>query len=455
MDFEIDNQTKIDLDIVNDDYGSKSIYSLFNNLKTKNGKEILYTWISSPTSDIEFLKERTKTIKYLYDSNVHIKLNYQQFDFIEHYLRSGRIPLRDNWLDSFNDRFKDKVRPTNDYYIIQTAIHYLVDVKDQIEIILNDLHKDNSPEFILDFYNLFIEVKDIIDKNIKWTKTNKIRYRYINRLDTLFRRKHINTIHKFLDRIYQLECYYSIALSIDEFKLTFAEYDYSSKPQVILKSLFHPFIDEPICNDMEFGSEKNLCFLTGPNMAGKSTFLKSVGVSIYLAHIGFPVPAKYMKTTIFRGLITTINLSDNINRGYSHYYSEVKRVKDTATKMLEKNRIMVIFDELFRGTNVKDAFEASYEVTNSLSQISDCLFMISTHINEIADKLGDNKNIFYKYLNSTLVNDEPVYDYKLKDGVSSERLGMKIIKREKILDILNQAIERQKTIKDLPIVRNQ
>jgi DNA mismatch repair protein MutS len=103
----------------------------------------------------------------------------------------------------------------------------------------------------------------------------------------------------------------------------------------------------------------------------------------------------------------------------------------------------VIFDELFRGTNVKDAYEATLEVINALSKIRDCLFLVSTHITEIADKFEDDGSIRYNYFDSHLQNDEPVYDYKLKKGISSERLGMKIIQNEKIIDILKQAIERQ------------
>ncbi|MBK6527650.1 MAG: hypothetical protein IPG07_20145 [Crocinitomicaceae bacterium] len=68
-----------------------------------------------------------------------------------------------------------------------------------------------------------------------------------------------------------------------------------------------------------------MIFLTGANMAGKSTLLKSLGLSIYLAHIGFPVPAKKFQTTLYNGIITTINLPDNINKGYSHFYHEVIR----------------------------------------------------------------------------------------------------------------------------------
>ena len=76
-------------------------------------------------------------------------------------------------------------------------------------------------------------------------------------------------------------------------------------------------IDQPVPNDVAFDHNKNICFVTGANMAGKSTFLKSVGICTFLSQIGFPVPAAYMETSVFKGLITTINLGDNINQGNS------------------------------------------------------------------------------------------------------------------------------------------
>lgn len=133
-------------------------------------------------------------------------------------------------------------------------------------------------------------------------------------------------------------------------------------------------------------------------MAGKSTFLKSLSISVYLAHLGLPVPAKYMKTSKYNGLLTTINLSDNINKGYSHFYNEVLRVKYVAERINQVRNIFVVFDELFRGTNVKDAYEASLSVISAFSKLNKGFFAISTHIIEVADKLKDNKSIFLKIL---------------------------------------------------------
>jgi DNA mismatch repair protein MutS len=162
-------------------------------------------------------------------------------------------------------------------------------------------------------------------------------------------------------------------------------------------------------------------------MAGKSTFLKTMGLLIYLSHLGFSVPAKKLMISIFDGIFTTINLSDNLNLGYSHFYSEVKRVKDIVLKINSRKNIVVIFDELFRGTNVKEAFDASLMIIKALSKIRDNFFFISTHILEVAEELGNNNSITYRCFESELIDHQPVYDFKIKPGISKERIGMLII----------------------------
>ena len=151
-----------------------------------------------------------------------------------------------------------------------------------------------------------------------------------------------------------------------------------------------------------------------------------------------------MKTSIYNGIVTTINLSDDLNLGYSHFYSEVNRIKETLLKIKEKKKLFIIFDELFRGTNVKDAFDASLLIIKSFAKIPDSTFFISTHITEVAEKVNDIKNIQFRYFDSKLVNNVPVYEYKLENGISFERLGMYILKNEKIIDILDSITEKEK-----------
>jgi len=180
-----------------------------------------------------------------------------------------------------------------------------------------------------------------------------------------------------------------------------------------MSGFFHPLIDNPIMNDFEIIDNKNFCFVSGANMSGKSTFLKTVGLCVYLAHIGFPVPAKEMEISMFNGPYSTINISDNIEKGYSHYYSEIKRVKEIALMIKEKRKVLVIFDELFRGTNVKDAFDVTLMVSKGFSEINESLFFISIHIVEVGQELEKLESIDFRCFESSMIGEEPIYNYKL------------------------------------------
>ncbi|NOU17580.1 MAG: hypothetical protein HOO91_08480 [Bacteroidales bacterium] len=258
-------------------------------------------------------------------------------------------------------------------------------------------------------------------------------------LDYLFRKSELLNIRDLLEIIYEIDVYKSISFAANKNGLTLPTF--TNKPNCFYaQEIFHPFLENPIVNDFEFVVDRNICFITGPNMAGKSTFLKAVSISIYLSHLGFPVPAKSMETSMFNGLLTTINLSDNINKGYSHFYNEVLRVKYVAERINQVSNIFVVFDELFRGTNVKDAYEASLAVITAFSKLNKGVFAISTHIIEVSDKLSDNSSVFFKYFEANLVNEEPQYNYKIKDGVTDERIGMHILKKEKVIETIEGAI---------------
>jgi DNA mismatch repair ATPase MutS len=183
-------------------------------------------------------------------------------------------------------------------------------------------------------------------------------------------------------------------------------------------------------------------------MAGKSSLLKSLGLVVYLSHLGFPVPAAAVETSVFNGLVTTINLPDNINQGLSHYYTEVKRVKEVAEHLLEHDRMFVIFDELFRGTNVKDAFDGSSLIISELSTIKSSAFIISTHIVELASELSRFGNIAFQYLDTYFENQKPVFTYKLMQGISKEALGMYIVRNEGIVEILQRAAKNRSFISE-------
>jgi len=176
-------------------------------------------------------------------------------------------------------------------------------------------------------------------------------------------------------------------------------------------------------------------------MAGKSTFLKAFGVAVFLAHLGFPVPAVSMRTGVFNGLFSTINIADDLNKGYSHFYSEVLRVKTVAEKINRTGNMVVIFDELFRGTNVKDAHDATLAIISAFAKVQGSVFLVSSHIMEVTEQLHTVGNIRFGYFHTVIDGKTPVYSYCLREGVTEERLGMLIIENEKIIEIIEGRLQ--------------
>lgn len=180
-------------------------------------------------------------------------------------------------------------------------------------------------------------------------------------------------------------------------------------------------------------------------MAGKSTLMKSFGIAVYMAHMGFPIAAKNMQFTVQDGMYTSINVPDNINMGYSHFYAEVLRVKKVAIEVSLSKRLVVIFDELFKGTNVKDAYDATLAVTAALAKRRTCSFMISTHIIEVGQDLAKScNNVSFSYLPTIMKEKVPTYTYRLETGITNDKHGMIIIENEHIVDIIRRRKQPQK-----------
>jgi DNA mismatch repair ATPase MutS len=173
-------------------------------------------------------------------------------------------------------------------------------------------------------------------------------------------------------------------------------------------------------------------------MAGKSTFMKSLSIALFLAHMGFPVAAAHMEFAVLDGIFTTINLPDNLGMGASHFYAEVLRVKKVAQELSQGKQLFIVFDELFRGTNVKDACEATIAITEAFARQRNSQFIISTHIIEAGPVLQQTcANVHFIYLPTRMNNHQPVYTYTLEEGITDDRHGMIIINNEKILEMLH------------------
>jgi hypothetical protein len=128
-----------------------------------------------------------------------------------------------------------------------------------------------------------------------------------------------------------------------------AEHGWSyPRPAAQLRSvgLFHPFLGRgAVANDLDLDPETRVCFVTGPNMAGKSTFLKAVGIAVRLAHAGCGVPAVSMEFATVRTIFSSVQIVDNLSAGESFYLAEVRRIKSLATALREHGSALAVLDE--------------------------------------------------------------------------------------------------------------
>ncbi len=437
MKFECDRQTMKDLEIFKDFRDSApSIFNLYNFTLTQGGGDVLSDWMRKPTSDIDTLQHRVELFKYLKEQQLELSIKSSQIEYVERYIHSNTPILANNPIYVLVKGIRQWLKPTSAYYQLRTGIQQLLHLLAEISRKTN-FPKDEIPTLLLENTETTRRLLEyaMIKKGLGVNK--KLSVKMICILDRLFRHQLKSETLTIIIEIYHLDAFISVAKAAREREFCFPHFQNTTTPSFSIKGLRHPLLQSVVPYDVEMEAATNLYFLTGPNMAGKSTFLKSVALAIYLAHIGFPVAATAMTTSIYKGIFTTINLSDDINLGYSHFYSEVHRVKKMAITLENKRPLFVVFDELFRGTNLKDASEGSTEIIKALSRIPDSTFYVSTHIVEVADELKGIDNVRFKYFDATLKDGVPTYDYRLRDGISSERMGMYIIRREGVLDILN------------------
>src|SRR5690606_25178854 len=141
------------------------------------------------------------------------------------------------------------------------------------------------------------------------------------------------------------------------------------------------------------------------------------------------VPAERARLTPVEVLMTSINPRDNLKRGISYFMSEVLRVREAADAVASGARCLVLFDEVFKGTNVKDALESSAEVVTGLGRATRSGFLFSSHLTELGEALRGVKGVQLRYFDGDLHGGEPRFDYLIRNGISSKRFGRILLDR--------------------------
>jgi hypothetical protein len=184
------------------------------------------------------------------------------------------------------------------------------------------------------------------------------------------------------------------------------------------KAVGHPLIpaDKRVNNPVKIDSNGQLMLVTGSNMAGKSTYLRSVGVNTVLAMAGAPVCAAYFCLSPVQ-LMSSMRIADNLEENTSTFYAELKKLKAIIEKVNNNEKIFVLLDEILRGTNSLDRHTGSAALIRQLiKQKAACI--IATHDVELAKMKDDYpENILNFHFDVQVNKDELYFDYLLKEGI--------------------------------------
>lgn len=198
-------------------------------------------------------------------------------------------------------------------------------------------------------------------------------------------------------------------------------------------SVGHPLLrpEECVTNDIMIGEDQSILIITGANMAGKSTFLRTVGVNVVLTLAGAPVYAKTFSCPVI-SLRSGMRTADSLKDHQSYFYAELDRLKAIMDELRQDRPLLILLDEILKGTNSTDKQSGSIALVKQLIP-HPCLALIATHdivLGELESQFPNIRNYFFE---ANIENDQLSFDYKLKAGVAQKMNATFLMKKMGII----------------------
>lgn len=214
-------------------------------------------------------------------------------------------------------------------------------------------------------------------------------------------------------------------LNIDDLREQLPYYCKPSKNEtgerLYADGVYHPLITKCVPNDVSLSDKSML--ITGSNMSGKTSFIRAVAINLLTAKTLNICFAKEFRIDTNRRLYSVIHTEDNLLEGKSYFFQEVENVKAALDKGKEGNYLL-IFDELFKGTNTMERIAINSAVFSDLAK-TDNLVLASTHDLELTALLHNQYELYH--FSETITDDKLQFDYKLKEGVAKEGNAIRIL----------------------------
>lgn len=229
---------------------------------------------------------------------------------------------------------------------------------------------------------------------------------------------HPEFFKKIFEAIGRFEVYTSLGtLAFNESDWTFPDLKKGGRVAIRAKGIGHPLMSNAVCNDFELTEANRLTLITGSNMSGKSTFLRTIGCNILLAYAGAPVFATQFELTDQIQLYAYMRIKDSLQENASTFKAEIDRIRLLLKAMQEEPKALILVDEMLRGTNSEDKLKGSIAFLEEVIT-ANAFALVATHdlrTTEMTGKYPESVNNFYFEYDSK--DGELSFDYQLKEGV--------------------------------------
>lgn len=433
---QVDKVTLLDLSIFHSEE-NQSVFHHINLTLTNGGREYLRYLLSNPLDSVKAIEQTQQTIQAL----------EKMIDQYPESPSNGTVLVMEKFYESQINSYPSdtgvvssliyKLFNNADFSLSKFTVEHAIDFVKGMHRIVELIGSNNASQWLQNSADRIQQLlnRDIIQEMIQANK-QKLSLGQIIKYAHFLRLRFRLAVDELIEIHGKLDAYLSLAKAGRKFGFTYPEVVENNEPCVEAEGLYHFLLDVPVAYQIGLTQKENFIFLTGANMAGKSTFIKAVGLAAYMAHIGMGVPAKHMRLSRLDGILSNIQVSDNILKGESFFFNEVQRIKKTIERISDGNKWLILIDELFKGTNQEDAVKCSTVVIEGLRKLPNALFVLSTHLYEIGHTLKHHPNIQFRYFETAVNNDQLVFSYQLKEGISNDRLGYLILKREGVVSML-------------------
>lgn len=459
--YTIDDQTW-------DDFNMDEVFARLDRTYSSAGESILYKMLRNPLHDKKKLEERDKLVETLRSSTdlrtklqmVYFKLGYDKKNTFLHmimdsleenkvkyylYMLFGKILMFGTiilsillkepmlllgtfillWVNVFiNDKERKNVKSQGLIYLRNIIVSakkiqaindpVIEEYNNKIKDLLKELKVIDRATRAIQLANTGGGVFEVL--TIPFLLEETAFYRVANLLDE--KREYILDLYYLIGEI---ESYISIASYKEELKDKYTRPNFVDKVGINIVDGVHPLIKNAVPNSISF--EKRGIVLTGTNMAGKSTFLRMIGLNIIFAQtFNFTLTKKY--EACFFNIVSSISPNDNVTLGKSYYMAEAEALLRIIKALDLELPVFCPIDEIFRGTNPIERIASSAEILRYINS-KDSISIVATHDRELTDILKENYDFFY--FSEKVDNKGLSFDYKLKRGISKTRNAIKLL----------------------------